>query len=181
MLNKLLLRIFILVVGFFFISVQNNYSNDILRKITIKEYTVDGIKYQSFYIEKSQSKNYDERKNALVQSNYLLTNNSDGTILKNSTKDGLKGKLFILDNSKETNLELYPNPVTDILNVTLGNNTDKITNISVLDLTGKTMEEFVKINIVNKSLDVHNLLNGIYLLRITLTDSNYYTMQFIKQ
>lgn len=57
------------------------------------------------------------------------------------------------------NLVIYPNPVKDILTVT---NTEKILNISILDLSGKSI-----ISVNNQNLvDVSTLSKGIYIARV---------------
>lgn len=178
MINKILFRIFILVICFLCISIQKNFSNEIFRRIITREIIIDGKKYQHFFIEKTE--NIDNKYTISVNQVNNLKNNSHQQTL-NTIKEELNGIKVFNDYSKNIKFELYPNPVTDILNISAGNNSEKITSISVLDLTGKTMNEYIEANNDNRTLNVHNLTNGIYLLKITLNYRVTTTLQFIKQ
>lgn len=73
-------------------------------------------------------------------------------------------------------IKIYPNPVSDILNVFTLNN-QAIKSITIIDITGK---------VVLKSLDkesfiaVDQLQSGIYLAKIS-TENNFSTLKFIKK
>lgn len=180
MINKILFRIFILVICFLCISIQKNFSNEIFRRIITKEIIIDGKKYQHFFIEKTENKNIDNKYTKLVNHVNNLKNNSHQQTL-NIVNEELNEIKVCNDYLKNIKFEIYPNPVTDRLNISAGNNSEKITSISVLDLTGKTMNEFIEVNYDNRTLNVHNLTNGIYLIKITLHDRVTQTLQFIKQ
>lgn len=57
----------------------------------------------------------------------------------------------------------YPNPATDVLNVSL--NTNEAAAINVFDLTGKSVKS-VKVNGLNAAINVSNLNNGLYTYQV---------------
>jgi len=70
----------------------------------------------------------------------------------------------------ETNLKLYPNPVVDVLNLSLGSNNDKSIEISIIDLFGKIAFQTNSIGDKNISINLVSLTKGIYLCRIKSGD-----------
>jgi hypothetical protein len=153
---------------------------DNIKKIDTKEYTKDGINVQHFYYEKiiSKTKNILIKENLL--SNYLVTSKVDGTMLK-SIDGGLNWYLFTNENSQVLNFEIYPNPTTDILYVKLQNVQDQNMNITVLNFNGKVMNDYVTIDIKNRTLNVLNLPIGMYFLTISSTNGRNSALQFCKQ
>ena len=75
----------------------------------------------------------------------------------------------------EKDLELYPNPVTDILNI---QSVDDVVNIKVYSITGTLMNEaqFTEAGV----MDVSRLKAGVYLLQVQTTEE-LLTRKFIKQ
>jgi hypothetical protein len=71
-------------------------------------------------------------------------------------------------------LELYPNPVTGILQIKVSVNEEM--QCTVTDLKGRILKEFT-IN-AYEQLDVSDLSEGMYLLRLK-NDGNYITDKFI--
>ncbi len=79
---------------------------------------------------------------------------------------------FFIDNVKldfglgisdmEQNVSVYPNPATSVLNVTADAN---IETVEVMNLMGQTIQS-VNANDMNAQVDVANLSNGVYMLRI---------------
>ena len=59
------------------------------------------------------------------------------------------------------NVSLYPNPTKGILNIT----TNQEISVSVMDLLGKTVIASTKFN-SNATLDLSNLNNGVYLVKV---------------
>ncbi|WP_298777478.1 choice-of-anchor Q domain-containing protein [uncultured Polaribacter sp.] len=66
----------------------------------------------------------------------------------------------IIDNELNSSINVYPNPVVDLLtiNLTLGK---KLSKVQVFNLLGKKIMEFT-----NKTLDLKAISSGIYLLKI---------------
>ncbi|UCH14184.1 MAG: T9SS type A sorting domain-containing protein [Bacteroidales bacterium] len=63
-------------------------------------------------------------------------------------------------------LSIYPNPVTDQLNI-IG--TENLKNVTILDLTGKNVKQ-VEVNKSDVRINVQDLANGIYFLKIQTAD-----------
>ena len=75
------------------------------------------------------------------------------------------------------NLSVYPNPVTDRLNIDYNEN---ISNLTVYDLSGRSVKSFTTNN-SNNSIDVSDLKSGIYMLRIETENKKVSTVKFIKK
>lgn len=73
------------------------------------------------------------------------------------------------------NFTIYPNPVTDFLNITSLNELD-VNELRVFDYTGK----LVKVEKQAKSIDVSNLASGVYLIEIDSNEGSA-TSKFIKK
>ncbi|HAE29902.1 MAG TPA: hypothetical protein DCF89_02215 [Flavobacteriales bacterium] len=74
------------------------------------------------------------------------------------------------------NIDVYPNPVSNVINV---RSEFTIDNLSVLDLTGRTVKQQISNN-KEFSLDVSELAKGIYLVKLTSGEKQAVT-KFIKK
>lgn len=72
-------------------------------------------------------------------------------------------------------ISIYPNPTSNVL--TIKNIDSKIESISIFDLTGKIIETVVY---NTNTIDVRNLVNGIYFIQIN-TANGLYNTKFIKE
>ena len=77
--------------------------------------------------------------------------------------------------SKGIKLQVYPNPVNDVLHF-IGE--DKITKIVIISIDGKKISEKTMSN--ERRLNVHTLIQGTYLINI-FTDRGLQTIKFIKK
>jgi len=76
-------------------------------------------------------------------------------------------------------VKLYPNPVSDQLQVTLDETTGNVLGLELMDYLGRTL--FVqKAKGHECSIDVKNLAAGVYLIRCT-TDKGVYINKFVKE
>lgn len=75
----------------------------------------------------------------------------------------------------DSSIKLYPNPVSDNLNVKINNNLN-IEKVEIIGITGKLIKET---NFVNNSISTHNLKNGIYFVKI-YSDKGISTEKIIK-
>nr|MDA3881048.1 T9SS type A sorting domain-containing protein [Prolixibacteraceae bacterium] len=66
-------------------------------------------------------------------------------------------------NDLKLKMNIYPNPVADVLLVSGQSNIDKI---SIIDFSGKTVMQFNNLNNNNVSLPVQSIKSGIYLIKI---------------
>ena len=74
------------------------------------------------------------------------------------------------------NINIYPNPVQNELFIELDN--QEVTNITIIDYSGRVVQ--VMTNNTANSIDVSNLTQGIYILKIS-TKEGVFTNRFIKQ
>lgn len=74
--------------------------------------------------------------------------------------------------SSAAKISVYPNPTHSVLNIST---TEKISSIEILDMTGKIIETDLY-KLIDNSIEVGNLPNGIYLLKI-----NNMVHKFIKE
>ena len=73
---------------------------------------------------------------------------------------------------EKNNASIYPNPVKDVLNITLYD----VQYVEICDLLGKTMLSEAN---PDSRIDVSSLLQGVYIVKI-ITDNDCYTEKFIK-
>ncbi|NBL64404.1 S8 family serine peptidase [Flavobacterium sp. NST-5] len=86
----------------------------------------------------------------------------------------LSNENFKLDRAA---ISIYPNPANDILNLAFNDNI-QITNLTVLDITGKVINANFDLN--DKSINVSALQSGVYFLRIA-TENSVVTKKFVKK
>ena len=77
------------------------------------------------------------------------------------------------------NAQIYPNPTTDQLVLTVNSNDYKNLNYQLLDLQGKVLGQN-RMNNANTSIDVSKLPNGTYFIKILDKQRQLKTFQVIK-
>ncbi|NME69120.1 S8 family serine peptidase [Flammeovirga aprica] len=91
-----------------------------------------------------------------------------------------------LENSITTQrLDIYPNPVSDRIHFTLANS-QKLKMIKLFDVSGQEIKDFVIEPTINSegnnyTIDVRNLSQGMYFIRIKTVDQNFLSSKFIKK
>lgn len=95
---------------------------------------------------------------------------------------------FLVITENETNLvtnavtaggfSIFPNPATDLLNITLKNNSYQIKSAQILDLTGRIISDS---NVINNTIDIKNLATGGYVLSIKTLEGRQFSEKFIKK
>ena len=83
-----------------------------------------------------------------------------------------------ISENKLLSFEMYPNPVSDVLNIQLPTGTDKA-EVGVYDYTGRLVSTKT-ISSNDSTLDVQNISKGIYILRVT-TNTKIGVQRFIKK
>ena len=83
-----------------------------------------------------------------------------------------------ISENKLLSFEMYPNPVSDVLNIQLPTGTDKV-EVGVYDYTGRLVSTKT-ISSNDSTLDVQNISKGIYIIRVT-TNSKIGVQRFIKK
>lgn len=83
--------------------------------------------------------------------------------------------LAINEVTKNTKISIYPNPFTDVINIS---SPDKVKSGVVLDNTGRIVKE---ISVINGSIHLGDLNSGMYLIKLTLKDGNTQVIKAIKK
>ena len=69
-------------------------------------------------------------------------------------------------------LNIFPNPASSELNISVTANEKPIANVQLFDVTGRMVKEVSNINAFVKTIGVTELSNGIYTLSVKLTDGS---------
>ncbi len=77
-----------------------------------------------------------------------------------------------INNLKNENVNLYPNPANDYVHLDIENNKIQGTVVNIYEISGKLILKDIKLN--NNSINVSSLNSGYYLVKIT-TPNNIYT------
>ena len=96
----------------------------------------------------------------IIISNYAWT--PDGVL---EVWEDFCGSLLDINETFETNTHIFPNPVQDVLNISLEKTNGKA-DVQIFDLYGRILKE-VRIQGNMNSIDISSLKKGMYLIRIT--------------
>ena len=110
--------------------------------------------------------------NQVGSTDYVCTphdGNMNGTVTVTSTAGITENKLL--------SFEMYPNPVSDVLNIQLPTGTEKA-EVGVFDYTGRLVTSKI-ISSNDNTIDVQKLSKGIYLIRVS-SDAKIGAQRFIK-
>lgn len=77
-------------------------------------------------------------------------------------------QLTSITSSKGGKVSIYPNPATDIININADN--QSINTVSIYNIAGETIRSIKE---ETTSVDVSDLPSGIYIVRVTTTDSTF--------
>ena len=76
-------------------------------------------------------------------------------------------------------LRLWPNPVSDRLNIELTGLNGSISSCTILDQRGKIVSD-ITVSVINSGIEVSNLPDGLYLLRLTTQAGAVIPVRFVK-
>lgn len=79
------------------------------------------------------------------------------------------------ESSNEVAFDVYPNPATDVLNISLNG----LSSVQIVDITGKTLISAANISGNLYSINVNNLAKGAYVVRVS-SNGSVHTAKFIK-
>lgn len=82
-----------------------------------------------------------------------------------------------VENVTKKGLQVYPNPVSDVLNITAEG---KVKAVSVLDVNGRVVANY-KLDTAKSQVNVSNLATGVYLVQVTTEDGKVQTTKLIKK
>ncbi len=74
----------------------------------------------------------------------------------------------------DTDINVFPNPSSDQINVLSKNNSVNIKSIIIKDVLGKEIKVFTNVNSTEYALDLKSLISGIYIMTIQLPDKSVY-------
>lgn len=77
-------------------------------------------------------------------------------------------------------IDLYPNPVADIVTVDYSNLDIEVSNIRIQDINGLIIEEIGYVNKTKLKIDVSKYRQGVYFLHIETASNNIYQQKIIK-
>ncbi|MNX97044.1 hypothetical protein D3C86_1293930 [compost metagenome] len=105
--------------------------------------------------------------------------NSDGTNNTISAKTSL-----LPANEAQPSISVYPVPVTDVLNVALGNNTPEPKSISVINAQGASVLQKTNLTVSGDhtlTLDVQDMPAGVYYVQVIYENGRRSSAKFIKK
>ena len=114
-----------------------------------------------------------------VDDEVLMTNNWANAIDTTATYVETQAEcdaLSLADEISQTVIEIYPNPVSKVLNIS----SDKDATITIINMAGQQVIKTKFIGKKHMSIPVENLQTGMYLL-VFKTLSNVYHYQFVKK
>ena len=123
-----------------------------------------------------------ETRNISKDTNYIVTLVMDNAYIDN-VKFMKNSDIGIDESNLNDNIKVYPNPVTDQLNVNFFANAAQQINVEVLDLQGKMIQQRQSDAAIGQNhykFDMSNAPSGIYFIRIT-TDKGVYNNKVVKQ
>lgn len=152
----------------------------------------------SYEMKFTQLEDFDANINVFLKDNFnntLTDLRLNNTYLFNvdssnaaTTVDGRLEVVFVNTNTSiedalagmTTRMEVYPNPVKDVLNVELFNTNFKQSTISIYNVSGQEVMSGSMIG-KNKKMDVQNLSSGVYLVKVSNSETGYSnTVKFVK-
>lgn len=106
---------------------------------------------------------------------YLVTLTVFGDCSSITFTDSVAIIITNIENISLSNINVYPNPANEILNI---NTNYVIDNVVITDITGKIIEN-ISLNTQQNSINISDLENGIYFVKIT-SNNNVFVKQFVK-
>jgi hypothetical protein len=103
-----------------------------------------------------------------VQSNTMVVGSAATEFVVHNIETG------ITDDLSDAGIELYPNPVDDILNLTLKSEA----NIAIINTTGSVV--YSKDHVLNGPLNIGHLAPGVYTIRIYTDEKQFVSRKFVK-
>lgn len=84
-----------------------------------------------------------------------------------------------IDNTLSESIKLYPNPTTDVINISAANRLN-LTRLEIVDMNGRIVKSMSIENVSKKNINISELNSGLYLINIYSTDGKA-TKRIIKQ
>jgi hypothetical protein len=97
-------------------------------------------------------------------------------LILNKSNTGVEN---VINSIASTNLRVYPNPATDILNINLSNANFKNSNIVIYNVSGMEVSKSI-MNGASAQLNIESLSNGVYFVKVSNENGFSKTVKFIK-
>lgn len=95
-----------------------------------------------------------------------------------STSDIFNLKIAVnptkINTIEEQNIQIYPNPTKDYVNISFGENSYKKATVELLDINGKTISTNTFFNNAVAKLDLNDNTKGIYILKLNIDEKIVY-------
>ncbi|MCX6207986.1 MAG: M4 family metallopeptidase, partial [Bacteroidetes bacterium] len=115
--------------------------------------------------------------NALTERINDFEDNCNGGAMGKGVKKGMIRLNQPKPKINNTVLLVYPNPAKNAVNILYKN----MVSIAVLDLTGRVVREQKLVKCDSANIDLYNLTNGLYILKVTTIDGKIKTEKIVKQ
>lgn len=114
---------------------------------------------------------------AILNTGEILDYGSEPFLVNINNPDGM-GQVLSNEDLEETQIDIFPNPTTDFLNIKMEN--ISATDFAIFDIYGKTVFEKNGVRQNETQLSTSHLPQGIYFLQIKMNDKKL-VKKFIKQ
>jgi len=88
-------------------------------------------------------------------------------VWETSMSNSFPGPINNISTNLIDNFQILPNPTTGNFKINFFDDTDKIKNLSILDITGKTILEKNSINLKSIEINANDFSNGIYFVKVS--------------
>lgn len=85
----------------------------------------------------------------------------------------------IFQTASNTQIGIYPNPMIDHARIVIGNSSALITDVEVINMSGKTEKAFHRLNNSSFKIEKDDLSEGIYFVRIGLSNGTSITKKLV--
>jgi hypothetical protein len=151
-------------------------------KINYVDINNDNISDDEFAVSIAVNRNYPSGVNTMyVQTNGVWATATEKFGIK--TSSGIKPVTCLVDIESfktKNNIEIYPNPATDVLYINTGIlESNKLIHIQLIDQTGKVVDSFDKTSSLDEiSLDISQYPQGLYFVNM-LIDQDRVTQKIL--
>ena len=96
---------------------------------------------------------------------YLISNGEQGSQIGINKESLMKASTISKKGKIIYELDIYPNPSTEFINLQFNPNLTSIKQISIVDIHGKVLKEWESFS-NNEKVNISNFISGIYLIRV---------------
>ena len=93
-------------------------------------------------------------------------------LYKQLIDNSYEGPTGIFEAKNDISMSVYPNPANNYLTVKVAGEQKPMASLQLVDITGRVVSEVKDVDAYTASVNVAELVNGIYTLNVKLTDGN---------